>query len=65
MVFENIKKLCASNGVSVSALEKALGFGKSTIAKWAVCSPTVGKLSMVADYFGVTVDVLLKSSDGQ
>lgn len=63
MVLENIKKLCASNGVSVSALEKALGFGNSTIAKWADCSPTVEKLSMVADYFGVTVDSLLKSSE--
>lgn len=65
MVLSNIKKLCANNGISVSSLEKALGFGNSTIAKWADCSPTVEKLSLVADYFGVTVDALLKPNDWQ
>lgn len=60
MIVENIKKLCKANGVSVSALEKEMGFGNSTIAKWSTCSPTVEKLSRVADHFGVTLDELLK-----
>ena len=60
MLLENIKKLCASRNISLSALEKTLGFGNSTIAKWANCSPTVKKLSLVADYFGVSVDSLLQ-----
>ena len=60
MLLENIKKLCASRNISLSALEKTLGFGNSTIAKWANCSPTVEKLSLVADYFGVSVDSLLQ-----
>ena len=60
MLLENIKKLCASRKISLSALEKTLGFGNSTIAKWANCSPTVEKLSLVADYFGVSVDSLLQ-----
>lgn len=59
MLLENIKKLCASHGISLSALEKTLGFGNSTIAKWADCSPTVEKLSLVAEFFGCTVDELL------
>ena len=58
MLLENIKKLCASRNISLSALEKT--FGNSTIAKWADCSPTVEKLSLVADYFGVSVDSLLQ-----
>ena len=60
MILENIKKLCASRNISLSALEKTLGFGNSTIAKWANCSPTVEKLSLVADYFGVSIDSLLQ-----
>ena len=50
--------------MSLSRLEKELGFGNSTIAKWAQCSPSVDKLQKVAAYFGCTVDELLKE-DGQ
>lgn len=60
MLLENIKKLCEAHNISISALEKTLGFGNSTIAKWADCSPTVEKLSLVANYFGVSVDSLLQ-----
>lgn len=60
MIVENIKKLCKARGISVSALEKTLGFSNSTISKWTVSSPSVAKLAAVADYFGVTVDELLK-----
>ena len=64
MIFDNIKSLCDQNNVSLSRLEKELGFGNSTIAKWAQCSPSVDKLQKVAAYFGCTVDELLKE-DGQ
>ncbi len=64
MIFANIKSLCDQNNVSLSRLEKELGFGNSTIAKWTQCSPSVDKLQKVAVYFGCTVDELLKE-DGQ
>lgn len=60
MILDNIRKLCASKGISLSALEKELGFGNSTISKWAECSPTAEKLILVADYFGCTVDEILR-----
>lgn len=65
MLIQNIKNICALHGISVSALEKTLGFGNGTISKWAKCSPTVEKLAMVANYFGVTVDDLLKEKGGR
>nr|DAE92968.1 MAG TPA: repressor protein [Caudoviricetes sp.] len=65
MLLKNIETLCSLRGISVSALEKTLGFGNSTISKWAKCSPTVEKLAMVANYFGVTVDDLLKEKRGR
>lgn len=64
MIFANIKSLCDQNNMSLSRLEKELGFGNSTIAKWTQCSPSVDKLQKVAAYFGCTVDELLKE-DGQ
>ena len=59
MIPKNIEILCKQRGISVSGLEKQLGFGNSTISKWAKSSPTVEKLLAVADFFGVTVDELL------
>lgn len=64
MIVKNIEGLCRDRGISVSGLEKQLGFGNSTIAKWAKCSPTVEKLAAVAGYFGCTVDELLKEDGG-
>lgn len=58
MIYENITALCKENGISVSALEKALGFGNATIRGWANSDPGAAKLKKVADHFGVTVDSL-------
>ena len=60
MIVKNIEKLCRKRKITVSALEKALGFGNSTISKWSKCSPTVEKLSKVAAFFDCTIDELMK-----
>lgn len=56
---ENIQKLCESKGISVSILQKELGFSSGSIYKWDKNSPSVDKLCLVADYFNVSVDYLL------
>lgn len=60
MIVENIRALCEKNGTSIWALERAVGIGNGVIARWSGSSPSVKKLKLVADYFGVTVDDLLK-----
>ena len=60
MIVERIEELCAEKKITVSALEKTLGFGNSTIARWRTSSPSVCNLKAVADYFGTTVDYFLK-----
>lgn len=60
MITKNIENLCKKAEISVSRLERELKLGNSTIAKWEQCSPSVSRLKLVADYFGVTVDELLK-----
>ncbi len=59
-MLKNIKKLCVANGISVQKLEKSLNFGNGTIARWEENRPSVDKVKLVADYFGCTVDELLK-----
>lgn len=59
MIYTNISNLCKIRGISIARLERDVGLGNATIRGWASSSPTVEKLKMVADYFGVTVDDLL------
>ena len=47
--------------MTLAELERTLGLGNGTIARWDKCEPGVIRVSRVADYFGVTVDELLKS----
>lgn len=56
MILKKILKLAEKNNISISCLEKTLGFGNGTIKKWGESSPSVDKLKKVADYFGVSVD---------
>lgn len=63
MILGNIRKKCEETGISTYALEKQLGLGNGTVARWATSSPSVDKLKRVADFFGVTVDELLSDTD--
>lgn len=60
MLYEKVRELCKSNGISVSAVEKELGFGNGTITKWKNVSPNVYSLKKLADYFGVSIDYFLE-----
>lgn len=63
MIFENIKSLCEQQGISISGLEKMLGFGNATIRGWASASPSADKLKKVADHFGVTMESLMTRAE--
>ena len=60
MLCRNIEEKCKKFGISVAALEKSVGLGNGTIRGWSESSPKVDNLKKVADYFGCTVDSLLK-----
>ena len=62
MLFKNIEARCKERGITISALEKAVGLGNATIKGWSGASPKVDNLIKVADYFGCTVDDLLKEA---
>lgn len=60
MIFSNVLRLCKKNRISIARLEKEVGLGNATIRGWKDSTPRVENLKLVADYFGVTVDELLK-----
>ena len=62
MILDNIMKLCKEKGVSIARLEREIGIGNGTVARWGTSSPTVDNVRKVADYFGVTVDNLLSET---
>ena len=62
-ILKRIEALCDSRNITVYQLEKETGLAQSTIKKWENATPTCKALSLVADYFDVSVDYLLGRSD--
>ena len=58
-VFDRVKSLANSQGVSISRLEEDLGFGKNSLYSWKTKTPNGDRLAKVADYFHVSTDYLL------
>lgn len=56
----SIRLLCEKNGITIAELERKVGFGNGTVARWDNSLPSVARVKSVADYFGVTVDQLLE-----
>ena len=64
LIYDNVKRLCWEKHTTICTLEKACGIGNGSIGKWADgdVNPRIGTLKKIADYFGVTVDELLKDN---
>lgn len=57
---ENIRSLCAENGITLAELERELKIGNGVIARWenAKRQPAIDKLQKIADRFGVPLSRL-------
>lgn len=62
MLYDRIKQLCSENGITITLLERTLGFGNGTIHNWDKVNPSVEKVKLVARHFGVGVDFLLSNT---
>lgn len=58
-----IKSLCDRDGVTFAELERFLGVGNGTLARWDDNSPSVNRVKAVADYFGVSIDDILSKKE--
>jgi len=61
MFFENLNALCAERREKITPVLDKLGIGKGAIARWRNGGlPNSKSLKIIADYFEVTTDYLLK-----
>ena len=64
MIGKRIKSLRTKRGITQEALSKALGVSTQAVSKWEQCltSPDISLLVPLADYFGVSLDALLREN---
>ena len=62
---ENIKALRAESNISQVGLAKAIGVTQQCVSVWEFMKtePTLSYLWLLADYFGVSMDVLCGRAD--
>lgn len=58
MLYEKIRKLCKEKGVTVTEVERELGFGRGSLSKIDKHKPSNEKIKALADYFGISQDEL-------
>ena len=59
LIYDKIKEICKSKGISVASVEKEAGLSNGTISKWKKSTPTHDRLEKLAGYFGVTSKYLM------
>jgi len=63
LTYETIKKLCKDHGVTVTGVEKELGFSRGSLCKVNTNKPSMEKVQKLAAYFNVSVESLLGNED--
>jgi transcriptional regulator with XRE-family HTH domain len=60
-IVEKIQQLCETNNISISLLEKELGFSRGSIYKWHKSYPKSDALFKMAKYFNVSMESFLST----
>ncbi len=63
--FERIKQLSSNQGKSLQKVSEELGFGVNYLYQLKNQQPTAEKLTLIADYFNVSVDYLLGRAEAK
>lgn len=63
MLLHEVRKLCVERNLSIAELEKLLGFANGSIGKWDKTSPSIERVTAVANYFEVSVDYLVNEDE--
>ncbi len=64
IIYSRIKELCADNNITINRLETEMGMSMGAISKWKhTVSPTIDKISRIANYFHVSIDYIVGASD--
>lgn len=62
-IYENVKKACRENAISISELEDTLGFARSSIYKWDKHKPSAEKLKAVAKKLNKPMEYFLDETE--
>lgn len=64
VIFARIKELCDEKHITINKLESELGMSQYSIGRWKnATTPTIDKISKIADYFRVSIDYLVGASN--
>lgn len=63
LTYETIKKLCKAQGVTVTGVEKELGFARGSLCKVNTNKPSMEKVQKLANYFSVSVEYLMTGGE--
>lgn len=58
-ILDVVAKLCSERNITITELERRLGFGQGSIGKWKDSTPKVDKIIAIANYFGVSTDYIM------
>ena len=59
-----IRQLCQNRNITINKLESELGMSQYSIGRWkSSTSPTIDKISKIAEYFHVSIDYLVGASN--
>ena len=59
-IYGNVSRIAFERGLSLARVERESGIANGTIGKWREQTPRVETVAKVAEYFGVTIDELVK-----
>lgn len=59
ITYETIKNLCKENGITVTELERELGFSKGSLCKIEKHNPNVEKIMKICKRFNVTMEDIM------
>ena len=63
MLVDRLKQLCKQRGISFSEFERESGVGINTAGRWDQSSPSIAKVRLAAEYFGLSVSELIGEHD--
>ena len=59
-IYDKIKELCKEKGITITALEKELGFARGSLSKIDKNKPGIDRVQKLANYFGKPVEYFTK-----
>ena len=62
-LYENIKAIAKSKGYTIAKLEQELGFPRSSISKYNMSDPSVGKIKKIAEFLNVPYSSVISDSN--